>query len=194
MRWPQAMAAGGGVRDSGERQHRAGFAMFCQADAELLASGDEPSADGRLAAVQGLSGFDLRHPFQLTKHDRQAVSFGKSSDCLVKLGELAVIAGRHFDRVEIDPGSLPSPPFLRFDAQLDRQAMRHPVEPAGERLIDPERSGSSEEDQERRLKRILGIDRVAEDIAADRPDQRPVPRHEHGERFFVMLIDEPAEQ
>jgi len=50
------------------------------------------------------------------------------------------------------------------------------------------------EDDERRLKGIVGVRRVAEDAAACGTHRRSVPAKEFGERLLVPLDRDPAQQ
>ena len=54
--------------------------------------------------------------------------------------------------------------------RLQRRLVGHPVEPMGNPLLVPDRCRLADEHEEGRLKRILGVLRIAEETAADAPD------------------------
>ena len=49
------------------------------------------------------------------------------------------------------------------------------MEPGAQRIPHPEGPGLPDQDQERRLERILGVVRVGQDAPADAQDHRPMP-------------------
>ena len=61
----------------------------------------------------------------------------------------------------------------------------HPVQPARQGVALPDRSGRPGQDEERGLKRVLGIVMIAQDRVTDPLDHGPVPFQERRERQFV---------
>jgi hypothetical protein len=61
------------------------------------------------------------------------------------------------------------------------------VEPRRDRVAAPDRPGRAGQDEERRLERVFGVVRVAEQAATDAKDHRPVPLDERGEGQFPRL-------
>ena len=82
----------------------------------------------------------------------------------------------------------------RGDVRLDRDAVRHAVQPAAQGLAPPDRAGLLDQDEEGRLEGVLGVVGVAEDAAADREHHRPVPRHQGLERRRIGLGEEAVEE
>ena len=56
------------------------------------------------------------------------------------------------------------------------------MEPGPERVAHPQAAGLPNQDQERGLKRIVGVSRVSQNAAADAEHHRPVPLDQNGER------------
>ena len=71
------------------------------------------------------------------------------------------------------------------------------MQPARHRLATADRAGPASQDQERGLRSILGIVFVAQDLAADPQDHRPVAidqGREGGLGGLVPTLNEPVEQ
>jgi hypothetical protein len=104
--------------------------------------------------------------------------------CRDDLGDplvIAPIAVRHPDRALLD-----LPPPACAGVGLNRDPVRHTVQPARQRTLDrPDRVSLAHQDQERRLKRVLGIIRIAENLPANGQHHRPVALHECLERRCV---------
>ncbi len=83
------------------------------------------------------------------------------------------------------------------DPGLGRNSQRHAVQPAADRLAATDRVGPTCQDQECRLRRVLGIVLVAQHLPADPQDHRPMAidqRREGRFRRLVPLLCEPFEQ
>src|SRR4051812_38157030 len=92
-----------------------------------------------------------------------------------------------------------SPEFPTVGVRLRprRDPPGNSVEPAGDGVCPPDGCSLAREDQERSLEGILGILPVAQDLAANAQDHRPVPLHECREcglRRRIALGEEPLEQ
>ena len=71
---------------------------------------------------------------------------------------------------------------------VHRHAPGDAVEPARDRLAASHRAGPARQDEERRLERILGVVRVAQDLAADAQHHRPMPLDQGRESGFGPVI------
>jgi hypothetical protein len=85
-------------------------------------------------------------------------------------------------------------PPRRLGLHLQRQAVRHPVEPATHRLLPPQRGGLAAEDQKGRLEGILGVLQMAKDMTADTQDHWPVPLHKGRECTVVVICYKLSQQ
>ena len=101
--------------------------------------------------------------------------------------------------VPVDPGqhviSAAAPGRIRLGPP--GHALGDTVEPTGHRLTLSDRYGPPRQDQERGLERILGVVRVAQDLAADAQDHRPVPldqRREPGLGRLITTAHEPLQE
>jgi hypothetical protein len=79
-------------------------------------------------------------------------------------------------------------PGTRTDSQS------HAKEPARQRVTPPDCAGSSHQNQEGGLKRILGVVEVAQDILADSLHHRTVPFDQGGKGRFIPAAHEELEQ
>ena len=71
--------------------------------------------------------------------------------------------------------------------------MGHAVQPGADRLALADRAGLAEQDQERRLERVVGLVRVAQDAPADAEHHRAVPLDQQGEgRLHLGVPSRPA--
>jgi hypothetical protein len=68
------------------------------------------------------------------------------------------------------------------------------MEPGGNPVAAPDRVGSVDQDQERRLERVIGGGGVGQDPAADTQDQRTMPGDEPLKRCLVASDREPFEK
>ncbi len=62
------------------------------------------------------------------------------------------------------------------------------MKPGGQRLADPQGPSLANQDEERRLKRILDVLGLAEDSPADGDNHGPVPGHEGSKSRFVPIL------
>ena len=99
--------------------------------------------------------------------------------------------GRRGHRHLVREGSIGPPGAAAGGLQGDQ--VRHPVQPAGERLASDGR-GRRGEGEEHGLEGVLGVGVAAEPAAAEREHHRPVPADEPGEGVAVGGADVPAEQ
>src|SRR5207253_1319420 len=77
---------------------------------------------------------------------------------------------------------------------LERQAIRHAMQPTRDRIALPNFSRHPGEQQERRLKDVLGVVEVTLYTAADLENHWPVPLDERHERRLVPMRDESLEE
>ena len=157
---------------------------------------DEAAPDRPDGPAQTLSRLVAGQPFQVAKHHREPEPIGQAVDLGVKKGPELVIGS---DRRCPQDGGL-NCPFLPCAAAdsvspgLQRHPVGDPMQPAAERLADPEHSRLADEDQERRLERILGGMRIAEYSPADGQHHRAVPRHQGHEGRLVALSAKPPHE
>ena len=100
-------------------------------------------------------------------------------------------------RREKDPWAPPSARWRRIgtarrcSAPICR-AIGHAVEPGGERVAHPDRSGLADQDQERRLECVVRVVRAAEDLPADPHDHRPMPMDQLSKRRLGRPVPCPS--
>ena len=68
------------------------------------------------------------------------------------------------------------------------------MQPAFEGRSTPDRSGPADQDQERRLERVLDVLAVMEDRPARAHDHRPVPLHQRREGGPIPTRQEPLQE
>ena len=90
--------------------------------------------------------------------------------------------------------SLDLAPPRGVGVRLDADPPRDLVEPARQRVADPDRAGLADEHEEGRLEGVLRVVRVAEDAPAGDQDGRPVPLDDRRERRLVAAGDEAVEE
>src|SRR5271166_2368493 len=78
---------------------------------------------------------------------------------------------------QVDHLAFPCPALGCCRPRLHGRLMRHAVKPVADHLSLPDRPCLTNEDEEGRLKGILGVVVVAKDTATDTPDHRSVPPH-----------------
>jgi hypothetical protein len=87
-----------------------------------------------------------------------------------------------------------APPALRRRCpQPHRRLPGHAVEPVGDRLSGHVRR-LADEDEERRLKRILGVMVIVQEAATDAPRHRRVPPHQRGKGTVVPASQEAGQE
>ena len=98
----------------------------------------------------------------------------------------------------LDPGGLAGALAAGGGAAgADRDPAAHAVEPAAQRVVDADRRGLADEDEEGGLEGVGGGVGVVEGAAADAPDHRAVPLNQGGERRLGRAIAagrEPLQQ
>lgn len=68
------------------------------------------------------------------------------------------------------------------------------MQPATERFTPPDRMRLGRQDQERRLKGVLGQVPIADDTPAHGPNHLGMPPEQRGERLLVVMPDESFQQ
>ena len=97
-------------------------------------------------------------------------------------------------RVQVGHGVLPPASEGPVRPGPDRHAIGDRVDPGAERSFELNRPRLADEDEEGRLKRVLDVGAVAEQVAADRQHERPVPGEQRLEGGFVIPSREPLEE
>ena len=75
---------------------------------------------------------------------------------------------------------------------LARDSKRHPEEPARQRIAPPDRARLLGQDQKRRLRRVLSVVKVAQHLAADTQNHRPVAVDQRGEGIGRVGVASPG--
>jgi hypothetical protein len=95
-------------------------------------------------------------------------------------------------RIQLEPGCpmLARPAAKSLLTRLERRAVRDAVEPCPQRaaLVHPQGCRPADEYQKRRLERVFGRMTLAEYLAADGQDRRPVPGRDHLERRLGSVV------
>ena len=86
------------------------------------------------------------------------------------------------------------PPAEVARPRLEGHAAGDAMQPAGQLLATSDRGSPVGQNQERSLKGVLGVLRVAEYGPADTQDHRPMTLHQGGEGRFVALVEVALEQ
>ena len=68
------------------------------------------------------------------------------------------------------------------------------MQPTGQRVTPPDRSGELGQHQERGLKRVLGIVMISHDLIADPLDHGPMPLHRRSERRLIPSCHKELQQ
>ncbi|MDR3634658.1 MAG: hypothetical protein P4L84_12705 [Isosphaeraceae bacterium] len=138
----------------------------------------------------------MGQPLEITEHHRHAVLVRKTRQLFVEhapeFAPCRVVPGaRGFGFAEFAlPFALPRPSHPRTLGH----AICHAVEPRAQQLALANGARFPHQNQERRLKRVLDIVRVAEQTAADAEHQRPVSGDQRLERHVVAPRDEALQQ
>ena len=167
-----------------------------QARLEDLASPRQPALHGTDRPAEGRGGLVVGAAFEVAHHDRGAILLRQAVDGLVE-GAAEFAVGRLGHRGAVDGRGgrgLLRPPLRFAPAGPNRHPHRDPMKPRAKPAVASDRAGLANEQQERRLKSVVGRVVVAEYAAADGQDHRPVPRHQSLERHGVPLDQEAIEQ
>ena len=111
----------------------------------------------------------------MAKHNRRPESLGQAVELCIDFrgGDFSrfLIAEPRF---HLASSSLDLPPAGRFEPGFGRNPKRNPEEPARQRIEPADRTTSFGQDQERRLRGVFRVMNVAQDIATNAKDHRPV--------------------
>jgi hypothetical protein len=83
---------------------------------------------------------------------------------------------------------LPPPPAGDLLPRAPRRPDRHPVQPVAQQVGVADRTGLAGQDEEDGLEGVLGMLRVAQDLAADAQHHRTVPAHQRRERGLAGRV------
>ena len=144
-----------------------------------------------------LRGHLASQPFEVAEDDWLAELLRKPIELLMHLETGTVFARGSIVRVAHPHRA--SPPLMRPPPgggrpRLGRSMECDPVEPARERATAPDRPRPLGEGQENRLRCILGIVRVAQNLTAHAVDHRPMTLDQRRESVVVALRDEELQQ
>ena len=185
---------------AGPRDGRRSQAEADQAVAQALAPAKPPALDGSNRAAHSPRCFLAGVSLEVTEDDWNAVAVRKPVDLLVEhsfeLGRGPVLSRKQMRR---HPGNsqLVSPAPGRIRPGTRRRAKSHLMQPRAQGISNPEGAGLLDQDQESRLKSILGVMRVRELGTADAQHHRTMSLHQGLERQFGDLtpaVREPLEQ
>jgi hypothetical protein len=151
--------------------------------------------DGATRTAQFSGGLVIRFPFEVTKHHGGTVLIRQQADFLIK--QQSQIA-----RIQIGILSSGNPLFRqRQAASLSGQCLSlqsYPVcyfvKPTREGFFSLDASRPTNEDEERRLKGVLSILRMAQNAAANMPDHLRMPPDKRLEGRLVSVQNESPEQ
>ena len=134
--------------------------------------------------------------FQAAQDERFAIGLGEALDLLVH-GGLNLLRGctaSGIDRAQRARLLLVLAPPRGGPSCIGGHAIRDSVKPASQGLFLADGGGLPCQDQECRLKGVIGVMHVSEPAPADPQDHRPVPPHQHLEGGLVVPGQEDAEQ
>ena len=113
-------------------------------------------------------------------------------------GHFGVEGGQHLgfrgvDRVRRgligdDPATLSATAAVAVGPDFRGDLSADAVQPATERVVDPVRPASADQDQERGLEGVVGVGRVVEDSSANAPDHRAVAENQGFERRLTSTV------
>jgi hypothetical protein len=155
---------------------------------EQVTRSSQTAADGRLARMQLEGCLRMRPALEVAEHDWQAKLLRQPRNLLVQPGAPIVVTSSLFARnngrqvIHLSHQGLLT---RAVDTRLDGDPMRDAMQPAPDRIPAPDRAGPANQDQKRRLERILDLGRILQDGSADGQDHRPVPPHQRRERSLV---------
>ena len=175
---------------------------------ELDARPGEPAADSADGASEPPGRLVDGQPLQIAENERQAKRPGEAGDFAVqKLGLLAGhcdgVGGRdrpleHRFRGRSNRGAAVFVPALAVQPGLGLAGRsEHPIEPASQQVGFSECRRLAGQDEEDGLKGVLGVVPVAQDLATDAQDHRPVHRDQGRESHLLRGVTpggEPVEE
>src|SRR5262249_43154770 len=95
---------------------------------------------------------------------------------------------------DVQTGRLVSLPPRRLGARPHSYAMRNAVEPVAHQVPSADRAGASNENEERRLKRVFDVVLIVEDAPANSQNHRSVPLDQSREGSIVTSLDKTLKQ
>ncbi len=137
----------------------------------------------------------MGQPFQIAQHHSLAVLLRQAADLFME--HPVRIIERAGDPVSLAVFGLRRhlgvPPLVTLPSRLSRpraggHAQRHAVEPRTDRAVSADRLSAARQDQERRLKGILGPVRIAQHRAAGTQNHRPMALDQSREGDFGGII------
>ncbi len=197
---PGGWGSGGRAAERGPGNRQGGVhAASFQPGLQLGPTACQPALDRPQRRVEPGGGLFLRQAFQVAEDQRGAESLGQPAEVLVEgRPALSVFRRRKFlDQPACGhrgPSALVGASSSGGDAGLGRDAQRHAVQPAADRLAPADRAGPARQDQERRLRGVLGVVVVAQDLPADAQDHRRMTIDQRRESRLVPMLDESLEQ
>ena len=111
-------------------------------------------------------------------------------------GKIAVAYGLTVIEIKVEWGRAVDPAAVprRLRSCSHGNPGRHTMQPGPEPTRVADRASLLDQDQERRLERVLGVVGVAQHAPADVQHERPVPGDQGGERGLVPAGEELAQQ
>ena len=153
----------------------------------------QPAAHRALGAPQIIRGLVAGHPVEVAEDDRQAEPIGEPLDLLVQ-DRAEVVGCPGLGGPQQARGLLDIAAASGGGPGLERGPVSDPVQPGPQRVPAADRPGLAEQQHEGGLERVIGGVRVLQHGLAGVQHQRPVPRHQRGERRLVAAGDEPLQQ
>ena len=166
---------------SGERSQSA----TGQPPVQPIACPRQAAADGSQRAAKLRGGLLLGQSLPVAERHHRAVFLREPPDFLLndraEFGTVWLPCSDWIDRLHDPQGP---PPFGRaapgrVDPRSRRHPARHAVKPASQRLEPANRTAPPHQHQERRLKSILGVGRIAQHVAANPQNHRPMAQDQN---------------
>ena len=132
---------------------------------------------------------------EIAQDDQRPEPLGQSSQFLVQPREQCLVTGvghggfGQFVHLHLTPA-----PLRGRGPQPDRRLLGDAVEPVRHHLPGHNGRRLLDKHQERGLKRIFRIVRVADQSAANAPHHWSMAPHQGGERVFVTAVQEPSQK
>ena len=162
---------------------------------QQIAGAGESAADGSDRPAQFLGRLLLISPLQVAEDDRQAIFLGEGLDRLVQDRQRVrrvVVAGGFAGHVGRLAFVNRPPPGRPLDPE--RSAIGDAMQPRRQRPAQVQRLGLACQDDQGRLKGVLGRVRVGKDLATRVPDQCAMPLQQRDEGRLVLVAGEAAQQ